>query len=176
MLGLFDFDLYGETGYLYSLATLFVLFVLARRVIHSPFGLSLRAIKDNSLRAGAIGVPVNARLVAIYTMGAAYAGIAGGLLAQTTQSASPDMIAFHRSADGLLILVFGGPGTLYGGLIGAVVFRVLQELIGDITLQYWEFWLGLALVLLVLFVRGGLIGLARCNRRRLQRGSRGTRP
>ena len=78
VLGLFDFDLYGRTGYLYSLATLFVLFVVARRVIHSPFGLSLRAIKGNPLRAGAIGVPVNARLVAIYTMAAAYAGIAGG--------------------------------------------------------------------------------------------------
>ena len=85
------------------------------------------------MRARAIGVPVNARLVAIYTMAAAYAGIAGGLLAQTTQSASPDMIAFHRSADGLLMLVFGGPGALYGGLIGAVVFRVLEELIGNIT-------------------------------------------
>lgn len=170
VLGLFDFDLYGRTGYLYALAVLFVLFVAARRVVHSPFGLSLRAIKGNPLRAGAIGVPVNARLVAIYTMGAAYAGIAGGLLAQTTQSASPDMTAFHRSADGLLILVFGGPGALYGGLIGAVVFRVLQEVIGDITLQYWEFWLGLALVLLVLFVRGGLIGLMRVVAERLQRG------
>ena len=170
VLGLFDFDLYGRTGYLYSLATLFVLFVVARRVIHSPFGLSLRAIKGNPLRAGAIGVPVNTRLVAVYTMAAAYAGIAGGLLAQTTQSASPDMIAFHRSADGLLILVFGGPGALYGGLIGAVIFRVLEELIGDITLQYWEFWLGLALVLTVLFVRGGLIGLMRAAAERLRRG------
>ena len=80
------------------------------------------------------------------------------------------MIAFHRSADGLLILVFGGAGELYGGLIGAVVFRVLQELIGDITLQYWEFWLGLALVLTVLFVRGGLIGLMRAAAERLRRG------
>jgi branched-chain amino acid transport system permease protein len=176
VLGIFDFDLYGQTGYLYSLATLFLLFVLARRVIHSPFGLSLRAIKHNPLRAGAIGAPVNARLVAIYTMGAVYAGIAGALLAETTQSASPDMIAFHRSADGLLILVFGGPGTLYGGLVGAVVFRVLQEFIGNITLQYWEFWLGLALVLLVLFVRGGLIGLAQAIATRLRQKGRGTRP
>ena len=170
LLGLFDFDLYGRTGYLYSLATLFALFLVARRVIHAPFGLSLRAIKGNPLRARAIGVPVNARLVAVYTMAAAYAGIAGGLLAQTTQSASPDMIAFHRSADGLLMLVFGGPGALYGGLIGAVVFRVLEEIIGDITLQYWEFWLGLALVLTVLFVRGGLIGLMQAAAERLRRG------
>ncbi len=157
--GQWDFDLWGRTAYLYSLAVLFVLFWLARRIVGSPLGLSLRAIKGNPLRSRAIGVPVNARLVAIYTIAAAYAGIAGGLLAQTTQSASPDMIAFHRSADALLILVFGGAGHLYGGLIGAVFFRVMQDVIGNITLQYWQFWLGLVLVLLVLFVRGGIIGL-----------------
>ena len=169
VLGLFDFDLYGRTGYLYSLAVLFILFVLARRVVSSPFGLSLKAIKTNPMRAAAIGVPVHARLIAIYTMSAAYAGIAGALLAQTTQSASTDMIAFHRSADGLLILIFGGAGSLYGGLIGAMVFRVLQEFLGNITLQYWEFWLGLALVLLVLFVRNGLTGLLRTSAEWLRR-------
>jgi branched-chain amino acid transport system permease protein len=176
VLGLFDFDLYGRTGYVYSLAVLFILFVVARRVVFSPFGLSLKAIKSNSMRAAAVGVPVHARLIAIYTMGAAYAGIAGALLAQTTQSASTDMIAFHRSADGLLILVFGGTGSLYGGLIGAVVFRLLEEFLGNVTLQYWEFWLGLALVLLVLFVRDGLIGLLRACAGRLRRREPGARP
>ena len=102
-------------------------------------------------------------------MAAAIAGIAGALLAQTTQSASPDMIAFHRSADALLILVFGGAGFLYGGLIGAVLFRVMQDVIGNITLQYWQFWLGLILVLLVLFVRGGIIGLLTNGWERLTR-------
>jgi branched-chain amino acid transport system permease protein len=159
ILGIWDFDLWGHTAYLYSLAVLFVCFWLSRRVVHSTFGLSLKAIKGNALRARAIGVPVNARLVAVYTLAAAIAGVAGALLAQTTQSASPDMIAFHRSADALLILVFGGAGYLYGGLIGAVLFRVMQDVIGAITLQYWQFWLGLVLVLLVLFVRGGVIGL-----------------
>ena len=159
ILGQWDFDLWGRTAYLYSLAVLFVCFWLSRRIVNSTFGLSLMAIKGNALRARAIGVPVNARLVAVYTLAAAIAGIAGALLAQTTQSASPDMIAFHRSADALLILVFGGAGYLYGGLIGSVLFRVMQDVIGNITLQYWQFWLGLVLVLLVLFVRGGVIGL-----------------
>ena len=112
VLGLFDFDLYGRTAYIYSLCVLFIVFWFSRRMVNSPFGLSLRAIKGNPLRARAIGVPVNARLVTSYTVAAAIAGIAGALLAQTTQSASPDMIAFHRSADALLILVFGGAGFL----------------------------------------------------------------
>ena len=169
VLGQWDFDLWGRTAYLYSLAVLFVCFWISRRIVNSPFGLSLKAIKGNALRARAIGVPVNARLVAIYTIAAAIAGVAGALLAQTTQSASPDMIAFHRSADALLILVFGGAGYLYGGLIGAGLFRVMQDVIGNITLQYWQFWLGLVLVLLVLFVRGGVIGLIEGLRDRLTR-------
>ena len=161
VLGIWDFDLYGKVAFLYSLGVLFVLFLLARQIINSPFGLSLKAIKGNPLRARTIGMPVNARLVAVYTLGAMYAGIAGGLLAQTTQFASPDMVAFHRSADGLLILIFGGAGYLYGGLIGAVVFRVMQDILSNITPQYWQFWLGVVLLLLVLFVRGGILGLLR---------------
>jgi branched-chain amino acid transport system permease protein len=84
LLGRFDFDLGGRTAYAYSLTTLFVLFFIARRVVHSPFGLSLMAIRRNRLRAAALGTPVNARLIAVYTLGAAYAGAAGALLAQTT--------------------------------------------------------------------------------------------
>ncbi len=169
ILGIWEFDLWGHTAYLYSLTVLFICFWISRRIVHSPFGLSLKAIKGNALRARAIGVPVNARLIAIYTIAAAIAGVAGALLAQTTQSASPDMIAFHRSADALLILVFGGAGYLYGGLIGAGLFRVMQDVIGAITLQYWQFWLGLVLVLLVLFVRGGVIGLLEGWRDRMTR-------
>jgi branched-chain amino acid transport system permease protein len=129
---------------------LFILFVLARRLVVSPFGLSLRAIRDNNLRARAIGVPVSRRLIAIYTIAAAYAGIAGALLAQTTQFVSLDVLAFHRSADVLLVLVIGGVGYLYGGLIGAVLFKVLQDILSGLTPQYWQFWIGLVLVVLVL--------------------------
>ena len=159
ILGLFEFDLFGRNAYLYSLTVLFLLFIVARKVIHSPFGVSLRAIKGNALRAGAIGINVNRRLNGAYTMGAAYAGVAGALLAQTTAFVSLDVLDFHRSADALLIVVFGGVGTLYGALVGAAAFKVLYDLLAAATPQYWQFWLGLILVLLVLFVRGGIMGL-----------------
>jgi len=159
ILGLFEFDLFGRNAYLYSLTVLLLLFIVARKVINSPFGVSLRAIKGNALRAGAIGINVNRRLNGAYTMGAAYAGVAGALLAQTTAFVSLDVLDFHRSADVMLIVIFGGVGTLYGAIIGAAAFKMLYDLLAAATPQYWQFWLGLILVLLVLFVRGGVMGL-----------------
>ena len=152
-LGAFAFDLAGRTAFAYSLVVLFVLFAVARRIVHSPFGVSLRAIRDNPLRAAAIGIPVTRRLVAIYTIAAAYAGVAGALLAQTTQYASLDVLAFDRSADVLLVLVIGGTGWLYGGLVGALVFKIAQDFFSGLTPQYWHFWVGLVLVVLVLIGR-----------------------
>jgi len=153
VLGLFVFDLFGRTAYLYSLAVLFVLFLVARRLVGSPFGLSLKAIKGNLLRSQSLGIRPNRRLIAIYTISSVYAGIAGALLTQTTQFVSLDVLSFQRSADGLLVLVIGGGGYLYGGLIGAVIFKILQDWISAITAQYWLFWLGLILVVIVLFGR-----------------------
>lgn len=154
--GVFEFDLAGHVAYAYSLSVLFVLFLLARRLVASPFGWSVRAVKGNSLRSAAIGVPVNARLIAIYTIAAAYAGIAGALLAQTTQFVSLDVLTFQRSADVLLMLVIGGSGNLYGGLIGAAVFRVVQDWLSVMTPQYWEFWIGLLLVIIAIVGRNPL--------------------
>ena len=153
VLGLFRFDLFGHTAYVYSLIVLFVLFLLARRIVNSPFGLSLLAVKGNPLRASAIGIPVDWRLVAIYTVAAGYAGIAGGLLAQTTAFASLEVFSFDRSADVLLVLIIGGIGYLYGGLIGAIIFRLMQDWLANITPQYWQFWIGLVLVIIVLVGR-----------------------
>jgi branched-chain amino acid transport system permease protein len=152
LLGQFEFDLFGKTAYLYSLSTLFVLFIIARRIVHSPFGLSLRAIRDNRLRATASGVPPSRRLAAVYTLSAAYAGASGALLAQTTQFVSLDVLAFHRSADVMLVLIIGGGGYLYGGIIGAIGFKFLQDWLSALTPQYWQFWIGF---LLVAFVLGG---------------------
>jgi branched-chain amino acid transport system permease protein len=158
ILGLFAFDMFGKVGFFYCLAVLFLLFLLARRIVHSPFGLSLRAIRNNPLRAAAIGIPVHRRLIAVYTLAAFYAGIAGALFTQTTALASLDVFALERSADLMLALVIGGTGYLYGGLIGAVVFRMLQEVFSTITPQYWQFWIGLVLVVIV------LVGRARIHR------------
>ncbi|MBN9004601.1 MAG: branched-chain amino acid ABC transporter permease [Rhizobiales bacterium] len=151
--GLFAFDIFGKVGFFYNLAVLFVLFLLARCIVHSPFGLSLRAIRNNPLRASAIGIPVNRRLIAIYTLAAFYAGVAGAVFTQTTALASLDVFSFERSADLMLVLVLGGTGYLYGGLIGAVVFKVLQDVFSSITPQYWMFWIGLVFVVVVMIGR-----------------------
>jgi branched-chain amino acid transport system permease protein len=157
VLGRFEFDLYGQTAAWYSLSVLLVLFVLARRLVHSPFGATLTAIRDNRLRAMAIGIPVTARLAVIYTIAAGVAGAAGALLAQTSSFASIDVFEFHRSADLMLLLVIGGTGWLYGGVAGAIVFKLMQDLISAITPQYWTFWIGLFLVVLVLVGRERLL-------------------
>ena len=153
LLGRFDFDMSGRTAFLYSLAVFFVLFLIARRVVHSPFGMSLQAIRDNRLRAAAIGIPVNRRLAAVNTLAAAMAGVSGALLSQSTSFASLDVIAFHRSAEALLVLVIGGTGYLYGGPIGAAIFTLLHDRLAALTPQYWQFWVGAILALIVLVGR-----------------------
>ncbi len=153
LLGHFEFDLFGRTAYAYSLFVLFLLFVLARAVVHSPFGLSLMAIRRNTLRASALGVPVNARLVAVYTLAAAYAGAAGALLAQTTGYVSLEVLEFNRSADVMLALIIGGTGWLYGGIAGALIFKILQDQLSSSAPQFWMFWMGLFLVVLAVVGR-----------------------
>ena len=172
ILGNFRFDMFGHNGYAYSLTVLFVCFLIARRIVYSPFGLSLRAIKGNALRSAAVGIPVKWRLVAIYTASAFFAGVAGALLTQTTAFCSLDVLSLDRSADLLLVLIIGGTGYLYGGLIGAVIYKFLQDWIATLTPQYWQFWIGLVLVIIVLIgrerfeswitaIRLGLVRLAR---------------
>ena len=157
VLGRFDFDLEGRVAAWYSIGVLIVFFVVLRRMVNSPFGSTLKALRDNRLRAMAIGIPVVARLAVIYTIAAGVAGGAGALLAQTTSFASVELFAFDRSADLILLLVIGGTGWLYGGVIGAIVFKVLQDWISSITPQYWTFWMGLFLVVLMLVGRERLI-------------------
>jgi branched-chain amino acid transport system permease protein len=156
--GRFRFDLYGHNGYIYCLIVLFICFFIVRRIVYSPFGLSLRSIKGNPLRAAAIGIPVNRRLIAIYTISAGFAGIAGALLTQTTAFCSLDVFSLERSADLLLVLIIGGTGYLYGGLIGAVIYKFLQDWIASLTPQYWQFWIGFVLVVIVLVGRDRVEG------------------
>jgi branched-chain amino acid transport system permease protein len=157
LLGKFEFDLMGQTAAWYSLSVLLVLFMLARRLIHSPFGATLKAVRDNRLRAMAIGIPVGSRLAVAYTVAAGVAGAAGALMAQTTGFASLEVFALERSADVMLMLVIGGVGWLYGGVVGAVVFKLLHDVVSAITPQYWTFWIGLFLVVLVLVGRERLL-------------------
>ena len=157
LLGKFEFDLAGRTAACYSIVVALVFFVLARRLTGSAFGATLMAIRDNRLRAMAIGIPVSSRLAVIYAVAAGVAGAAGALLAQTTGFASLDVFAFDRSADVMLMLVIGGTGWLYGGVAGAIVFKIMQDVISSITPQYWTFWIGLFLVILMLVGRERLL-------------------
>jgi branched-chain amino acid transport system permease protein len=170
LLGFFEFDLDGKVAYCYSLVVLFVLFVLVRRLIQSPFGLGLTGIREGVRRMPAIGADVHQRLTVIFTIAAGIAGIAGALLAQTTQFVGLDSLSFSRSAELLIILVLGGTGRLYGALIGAIVFMLAQDTIAGVNPAYWQFWIGLMLMAIVLFARGGILGGLQKIRARFSKG------
>jgi branched-chain amino acid transport system permease protein len=158
VLGLFEFDLFGKTAFAYAYGVVLVVFIGVRRVLRSPFGLTLRGIHDSRKRMLAIGSPVEARLRLAYALSAGVAGIAGALLAQTTQFVGIESIGFNRSAEVLIILVLGGTGRLYGGMIGAIVYMLVHDWFADLNPEYWMFWLGIFLIAAVMLGRGGIMG------------------
>jgi branched-chain amino acid transport system permease protein len=169
LLGLFDYDLYGHVNYLYALAALFVLFFVVRQIVYSPFGETLAGIRENVARMHAVGSPVHWRLVTVYTIAAAIAGVAGALFTQTNQYVTLGVFDFDNSAGVMVMLILGGAGRLYGAFVGATIYMVLQDYISKLKLtvggvvidgpQYWQFGIGLLLVLTVMFARRGLLGL-----------------
>ena len=162
VLGIFRFDLYGRTAYLYSAAVLFCGWFFLRRLVHSPFGRSLIGTRENAARMHAIGAPVRQRLLMAYTIAAVIAGAAGGMLAQTTQFVGLGTLGFERSGELVIMLVFGGIGRLYGAFAGAALYMIAQDQLAKYDPVFWNFWIGLLLVLVVLFARGGVLGL--CDR------------
>jgi branched-chain amino acid transport system permease protein len=158
LFGTLDFDLYGYTAYGYALCVLFGVFLVARLVIISPFGLALRGIRENAGRMPAIGAPTQSHMRTIYTIAALIAGIAGALLTQTTETVSLEALGFQRSADVLVMLILGGTGRLYGGLVGAVVYMVARDQLSGLNPQYWYFWIGLLLIAVVMFLPNGILG------------------
>ena len=161
ILGMFEFDLYGRTGFVYTLIVVLLAFLVVRRILSSPFGLALRGIHDSSKRMQAIGSPVQARLRLAYCFSAAIAGLAGALMAQSTQFVGIESLSINRSAEVLIILVLGGTGHLYGGLIGAFVYMLVHEKFADMNPEYWMLWIGLFLIAVVLLGGGGLMGMLR---------------
>jgi len=159
LLGRFHFDMFGRTGYVYCLIVLFCLWLFLRLLLASSFGLSLVGIRENVVRMHAIGAPVTKRLLIAYTIGAAMAGTAGALLAQTTQFVGQSTLSFERSGEIVIMLVFGGIGRVYGAFIGVIVYMIAQDQLAKSDPLFWNFWIGLILVLTVLFARGGIIGL-----------------
>ena len=160
ILGMFNFDMFGRVAYLYCLAVLFIAWLFVRRLVHAPFGRSLVGIRENAVRMHAIGAPVRRRLLTVYTISAGLAGIAGALLTQTTQFVGLTVLSFERSGAILIMLVLGGAGRLYGAFIGATLYMVAQDQLAEIDPIFWDFWIGLLLVLIVLFARGGALGVA----------------
>lgn len=158
VLGAFRFDLSGRTAFVYSLCIVLGVFIVVRRILGSPFGLALQGIHDSPRRMQSIGSPVASRLRGAYTFSAGVAGIAGALLAQTSQFVGIGTLSFERSAEVLIVLVLGGSGRLYGGIIGALVYMTVHELFSDLNPQFWMFWLGIFLIAVVMIGRGGVMG------------------
>jgi branched-chain amino acid transport system permease protein len=157
--GLFRFDMFGNTAFLYCLAVLFVCWIVVRTVVHSAFGRSLSGIRENILRMHAIGAPVDRRKLIVYALSAALAGIAGALIAQTTQFVGLGTLSLERSGTILIMLIIGGVGQLYGAFIGVPLYMIAQDRFAAVDPVYWYFWIGLFMVLLVLFARGGALGV-----------------
>jgi branched-chain amino acid transport system permease protein len=165
ILGLFRFDLFGRVAYVYCLVVLFLGWLAARSIVHSPFGRSLIGARENTARMHAIGAPVVRRKLVIYTISAALAGASGALIAQTTSFVGLTSLSLERSGNALIMLIIGGVGRLYGAFIGVPVFMIAQDRFAEVDPVYWYFWLGLLMIAVVVFARGGLIGLVERFRR-----------
>ncbi|MDP2605622.1 MAG: branched-chain amino acid ABC transporter permease [Deltaproteobacteria bacterium] len=158
--GAFKFDLFGRTAYLWCLTILFASWWLTRRIIYSPFGATLAGIRENRVRMHAIGVSVYRRLLTAYAISAMIAGVAGALLAETNQFVGLNVLGFEPSGELMVMLILGGVGRLYGAFVGPLVYLIAQDFLAKQFPEYWYFGIGLMLVLVVLFARGGILGLA----------------
>jgi branched-chain amino acid transport system permease protein len=172
LFGRFDYDLYGHTYYLYCLAVLLVCFYAVRRIVYAPFGRALIGIRENVGRMHAVGSPVHRRLVIAYAISAGLAGIAGALFAQTNTLVTLGVFDFDQSAAVLIMLILGGAGWLYGAFVGATLYMVLQNELAKASPEFWQFGIGLLLIVVVLVVRRGIFANPAILRRLLSRGAR----
>jgi len=159
LLGHFNYDLYGHVNYLYVLVVLAVVFYFVRRIVYSPFGQALTGIRENVQRMHAVGSPVHRRLVTVYAISAGIAGIAGALFTQTNAYVTLTVFDFEYSAKVMVMLILGGTGRLYGAFIGAVTYMFMEDYFSKLSPTFWQFGIGLMLVLVVLFARRGLLGV-----------------
>lgn len=159
VLGKFEFDIYGHTAYLYALAVLLVVYLFTQFLVNSPFGLTVKGIRENATRMSLLGVRVGLRRLMLYTLAAALAGVAGALSAQVNNIVALDTLSFTLSANVLVMLALGGTGRLYGAALGAIVFMVLSDRIAAIDPTNWLAALGVLLIVVVRFAPDGLIGL-----------------
>jgi branched-chain amino acid transport system permease protein len=172
LFGVVENDLYGRHYYIYVGILLFIVWYVVRRIVYSPYGAALTGIRENVRRMHAIGSPVHWRLVTAYTIAAGIAGMAGALFAQSTAYTTLGVFDFDNSAKVMVMLILGGTGRLYGAFIGATVYLVLEDNLSKLSPTFWQFGIGLLLVLAVLFARRGLLGLIEDGLKLFRKGGR----
>jgi branched-chain amino acid transport system permease protein len=151
--------------YYLCLGCLFGGIYLIWRIVNSRFGMVVQGVRSNEQRMQAIGFHANRYRLVCFVISGTICGLAGALLANNTDFISPAVMYWTRSGDLMVMVVLGGMGSLFGPMIGAIVFLVLEEFLSQIT-EYWALIMGPLLLLIVLFGRGGIMGLLG----RLQRG------
>jgi branched-chain amino acid transport system permease protein len=160
LFGVFGWSLYGSTAYLYALGWAVVVFVVARIVTSSPFGVCLQGIRENPDRMKLLGTPVLLRQVQAYAFGAAIAGLGGAVLAQSQSLVSLYVLSLEQTIDGLVLLALGGVGSIYGAILGAPVYMIVKYLSQLLSPHYWLFSIGFLLIAVVMSGKNGLIGIA----------------
>ena len=156
--GLYQFDLWGRTAYVFGIVLLIIVFVLLRQIVRSPFGMLCRGIRQDPLRVQALGASVNGTLVKMYVISGAVAGAGGALNAISTQVVGLDSLSFTLSAEALVMLVLGGTGSLYGALIGTLSFMWFEDVVSAANPFHWLTIVGALLIAVVLFAPKGLYG------------------
>jgi branched-chain amino acid transport system permease protein len=157
--GLFRFDIYGRTASALAIGLLVSILIVLIRVVRSPFGLTCQAIRQEEGRVRAMGVSVFPRLLTMFTLSGVVAGVAGALSAVSTGVVALDSLSFEKSAEALVMLILGGRGTLFGGVLGAAVFVWFEHFFANANPFHWTVLLGLLLITVVLVLPNGLIGL-----------------
>ncbi|MEK1931347.1 MAG: branched-chain amino acid ABC transporter permease [Pararhizobium sp.] len=160
LLGMFEFDLWGQTAYFFGVALLLAVFILLRFLVRSPFGMLCRGIKEDPLRIIAMGASPKTALIKMYVISGAVAGVGGALNAISTQVVGLDSLSFTLSAESLVMLVLGGTGSLFGAMTGTVVFMLFEDYVSAANPFHWLTMVGVLLIAVVLFAPKGLYGTA----------------
>lgn len=160
LLGMFEFDLWGRTVYVYAIVLLVVVFALLKLITRSPFGMLCRGVKEDEIRISSMGASVQKAQLQMYVISGFVAGIGGSLNAISTQVVGLDSLSFTMSAESLVMLVLGGTGSLYGALIGTVSFMWFEDVVSAANPFHWLTMVGALLIAVVLFAPRGLYGTA----------------
>ncbi|WP_210347952.1 branched-chain amino acid ABC transporter permease [Agrobacterium rosae] len=158
--GMFEFDLYGQTAYVFGVVLLLIVFAFLRILVRSPFGMLSRGVRQDTLRIRAMGASPSSVLIRMYVISGAVAGLGGALNAISTQVVALDTLSFTQSAEALVMLVLGGTGSLFGALAGTLIFMLFEDYVSAANPFHWLTMVGALLIAVVLFAPKGLYGTA----------------